>query len=337
MKKYVVAVVGATGVVGKEIIDTLASRKFPISKLIPLASERSLGATVAYNGDDIDVEVLTPESFKNVDFALFSAGGSISEEYAPIAAAAGAIVIDNTSHFRMKSDVPLVVPEVNADAISAHKGIIANPNCSTAQMVLILKPIYDAVGIERIVVSTYQSVSGAGKNAIDELEAQSRSNLNGSDYTGKVFTSPIAFNVIPQIDVFLSNGYTKEEMKMIEETQKILGDSSIRVSATAVRVPVFVGHSESINIQTKKPISPDEVRELLRNAPGVTVMDSPEELLYPTPRSMAGEDNVGVGRIRKDLSIENGIELWCVGDNLRKGAALNAIQIAESIIGTFPR
>ena len=334
MKNYTVAVVGATGVVGKEMISMLESRKFPIGKLIPLASERSIGASITFKRQDIDVEVLTATSFVGVDFALFSAGGSVSAEYAPIAAAAGAVVIDNTSHFRMQPDVPLVVPEVNSHALTGHKGIIANPNCSTAQMVLILKPIHDSVGIERVIVSTYQSVSGAGKDAIHELESQSRANLSGLNYDGKVFKSPIAFNVIPQIDVFLKNGYTKEEMKLIEETRKILEDPSIRISATAVRVPVFVGHSESINIQTRKPITPDEVRTLLRTAPGVTVMDNPTKGHYPTPRDLAGEDNVGVGRIRKDLSIENGIELWCVGDNLRKGAALNAVQIAEVLIGS---
>jgi len=333
MKNYTVAVVGATGVVGKEMIETLEKRNFPVGKLVPLASERSAGSVVSFRRQEIDVEVLTKDSFVGVDFALFSAGGSISAEFAPIAAAAGAVVIDNTSHFRMQPDVPLVVPEVNAHAIARHKGIIANPNCSTAQMVLVLKPIHDAVGIERVVVSTYQSVSGAGKEAIHELESQSRANLSGAAYDGKVFKSPIAFNVIPQIDVFLSNGYTKEEMKMIEETQKIMEDPTIRVSATAVRVPVFVGHSESINIQTRKPISADEVRELLKKAPGVTVIDNPTKGEYPTPRGLAGEDNVGVGRIRKDLSVENGIELWCVGDNLRKGAALNAVQIAENLIG----
>lgn len=334
MKNYTVAVVGATGVVGKEMISMLESRKFPVGKLIPLASERSIGASITFKRQDIDVEVLNAASFVGVDFALFSAGGSVSAEYAPIAAAAGAVVIDNTSHFRMQPDVPLVVPEVNSHALTGHKGIIANPNCSTAQMVLILKPIHDSVGIERVIVSTYQSVSGAGKDAIHELESQSRANLSGLNYDGKVFKSPIAFNVIPQIDVFLKNGYTKEEMKLIEETRKILEDPSIRISATAVRVPVFVGHSESINIQTRKPITPDEVRSLLRTAPGVTVMDNPTKGHYPTPRDLAGEDNVGVGRIRKDLSIENGIELWCVGDNLRKGAALNAVQIAEVLIGS---
>ncbi|NDC83053.1 aspartate-semialdehyde dehydrogenase [bacterium] len=331
-KGYVVAVVGATGVVGKEMIETLQERKFPVAKLIPLASERSAGSTIDFKGNTIDVDVLNDESFIGVDFALFSAGGSISEKYAPLAVKSGAVVIDNTSHFRMDNDVPLIVPEVNGDAIKGHKGIIANPNCSTAQMVLLLKPIYDAVGIERIVVSTYQSVSGAGKDAIQELESQSRANLSGSDYQGNVFKSPIAFNVIPQIDVFLDNGYTKEEMKMIQETQKILRDDTIRITATAVRVPVFVGHSESINIQTKEYLSADDARKLFEAAPGVSVLDSPLEQEYPTPRQVAGEDNVFVGRIRNDLSIRNGIELWCVGDNLKKGAALNAVQIAEFLV-----
>ncbi len=332
MKEYVVAVVGATGVVGKEMIDTLESREFPIKRLIPLASERSAGSTISFNEKSIRVEELTESSFEGVDFALFSAGGSISEKYAPFAVKSGCIVIDNTSHFRMDPTVPLVVPEVNPGALKDHKGIIANPNCSTAQMVVALKPIYDAVGIERVVVSTYQSVSGAGKSALEELENQSRVNLSGGNYPPSVFTHPIAFNVIPQIDSFLESGYTKEEMKMIQETQKILNDPAIRVTATAVRVPVFVGHSESINIQTKQKITAQKVRELLENAPGVEVMDAPENFEYPTPRSAAGQDAVFVGRIREDVSIENGIELWCVCDNLRKGAALNAVQIAEYLI-----
>ncbi len=332
MNGYVVAVVGATGVVGKEMISVLDKRKFPVKKLIPLASERSAGATVEFKGNFIDVEVLNNNSFDGVDFALFSAGGSISELFAPHAVESGAIVIDNTSHFRMDPTVPLIVPEVNAHALTTHKGIIANPNCSTAQMVLILKPIHETVGIERIVVSTYQSVSGAGKDAINELEVQSRANLSGANYDPKVFQYPIAFNVIPQIDKFLDNGYTKEEWKMIEETKKILGDDSIHVTATSVRVPVFVGHSESINIQTKNKISADKVKALLKNAPGVTLKDDPTLGQYPTPRDVVGEDNVYVGRIREDVSIPNGIELWCVGDNLRKGAALNAVQIAETLI-----
>jgi aspartate-semialdehyde dehydrogenase len=331
-KQYTVAVVGATGVVGREMIAVLESRNFPVGKLVPLASARSAGSTVSFKGQFIDVQVLDKNSFKGIDIALFSAGGSVSKEFAPIAAESGAVAIDNTSFFRMFPDVPLVVPEVNAHAIKTHKGIIANPNCSTAQMVMVLKPIYDAVGIERLVISTYQSVSGAGKDGMDELETQSRLSLSGGDIVPKKFPHTIAFNLIPQIDSFLDNGYTKEEVKMIEETKKILEDDSIRVTATTVRVPVFIGHSESINIQTKTKISADKVRELLSKMPGVQVMDDPTNSVYPTPRDIAGQDDVFVGRIREDLSTPNGIELWCVGDNLRKGAALNAVQIAEAYI-----
>ncbi|MBT6121520.1 aspartate-semialdehyde dehydrogenase [bacterium] len=331
MKKYNVAVVGATGVVGTEIIKILEERKFPIKTLYPLASERSEGAVVAFNEQAVRVKNLATFDFNGIDFALFSAGGSISAEFAPKAANQGAIVIDNTSHFRMEPDVPLVVPEVNPDALKGHKNIIANPNCSTAQMVLVLKPIHDAVKIKRVVVSTYQSVSGAGKDAVDELEDQTRKNLNGKTVPASKFPTTIAFNVIPQIDVFLEDGYTKEEEKMIEETKKILGDESIRLTATAVRVPVFVGHSESINIETERKISPDEVRALLSKMPGVKVLDDPKNQKYPTPRDTSGDNDVYVGRIREDRSCENGIELWCVGDNLRKGAALNAVQIAEEL------
>ena len=330
-KKYKVGVVGATGVVGKEIVKVLESRKFPVESLRCFASERSLGHTVEFKGDYIDVEVLNAENLANIDVALFSAGSGISKEFCPIAAEKGIVCIDNTSHFRMDQSVPLIVPEVNSDAINLHKGIIANPNCSTAQMVVVLKPIMDAVGLERVVVSTYQSVSGAGSSAIKELEDQSRYNLNGKDSEPSVFTHPIAFNVIPQIDVFLENGYTKEEMKMINETKKILGNEDLKVTATTVRVPVFLSHSESINIQTKSKISADDVRDLLKSAPGVQVLDNPDKNEFPTPRQAAGEDDVFVGRIREDVSQENGIELWCVGDNLRKGAALNAVQIAECL------
>ena len=332
IKKYRVGVVGATGVVGQEIIKILEAREFPIDSLRLFASERSLGQTVEFNGNHVDVEVLSSDTLTDLDFALFSAGSSISKEFCPIAAERGIICIDNTSHFRMDEGVPLVVPEVNKDALINHKNIIANPNCSTAQMMVVLKPILDAVGIERVVVSTYQSVSGAGSAAIKELEDQARANLSGHNLAPKEFNSPIAFNVIPQIDVFLDNGYTKEEMKMINETKKILGDDSIKVTATTVRVPVFVSHSEAINIETKSSISADKVRELLAAAPGVKVVDDIKFLQYPTPRNAAGKDDVFVGRIRQDVSNSNGIELWCVADNLRKGAALNAVQIAEALI-----
>jgi aspartate-semialdehyde dehydrogenase len=333
MSKFVVAVVGATGVVGKELIETLESRQFPVKTLRPLASARSAGSTVSFHGADIAVQELTEASFDGVDYALFSAGGSISERFAPFAVKAGAIVIDNTSHFRMDKDVPLVVPEVNAHAIKTHKGIIANPNCSTAQLVLALKPLYDTYGIERIVISTYQSVSGSGKEAMEELEAHSKASLSGRHYEPKVYAHPIAFNVIPQIDVFEPNGYTKEEMKMINETKKILEDESLHITATTVRVPVFIGHSESVNVQLKRrPESITEVRELLNTFPGLSVMDNPEKSEYPTPRELAGQDDTYVGRIRYDVSHENGIEMWVVADNLRKGAALNAVQIAEALI-----
>lgn len=331
MSKYVVAVVGATGVVGREMIQVLETRKFPIKKLIPLASKRSAGTTITFNGETIIVEELTKDSFKGVDYALFSAGGSVSKEFAPIAAASGAVAIDNTSHFRMDPNVPLVVPEVNAHDLSWHKGIIANPNCSTAQMVLALKPIHEAAKIKRVVVSTYQSVSGSGKEALDELEQQARIMLKGGVAEPHVYKHPIAFNLIPQIDVFVDNGYTKEEMKMINETKKILGDDSIEVTATCVRVPVFVGHSESINIQTEKKLTANEVRNLIDAFPGIQVLDDPSKQEYPMPRDISGKDDVLVGRIREDVSQPNGIELWCVGDNLRKGAALNAVQIAEAL------
>jgi len=329
---YKVAVVGATGVVGREIIETLESRNFPVGTLIPLASERSAGSTVEFKGETIPVQVLTKDSFVGVDFALFSAGASVSKEFAPIAAAAGAVAIDNTSYFRMHEDVPLVVPEVNAHAIKSHKGIIANPNCSTAQMVVPLKPLYDAYGIERLVIATYQSVSGSGKEAMQELEDQTRATLQGRPLPPKVYPHPIAFNLIPQIDSFLENGYTKEEIKMVNETKKILGDPSIRITATTVRVPVFIGHSEVVNVELKKPAKIEDVRNLIHNFPGVQVLDDPSKSIYPTPRDVAGKDDVYVGRIRQDISNPNAIELWIVADNLRKGAALNAVQIAEAMI-----
>ena len=330
-QEYVVAVVGATGVVGKEMISTLESRDFPIKELRLLASERSAGQMISFRGDAIEVQALNDQSFEGVDYALFSAGGSISKQYCPIAVKSGAICIDNSSHFRMDADVPLVVPEVNPQALENHNGIIANPNCSTAQMVVVLEPIRQQYGIKRVVVSTYQSVSGAGKDALDELENHSRANLSGKEMEPEKFSKPIPFNVIPHIDVFQDNGYTKEEMKMVLETKKILGED-IPVTATAVRVPVFISHAEAINIQTEKPVDIQECRELLDAAAGVQVQDDTSKNEYPTPRSVSGEDDVFVGRIRKDISVDNGIELWCVGDNLRKGAALNAVQIAETLV-----
>jgi aspartate-semialdehyde dehydrogenase len=334
MRTFSVAVVGATGAVGNEMIRILEERNFPVSRLKLLASARSLGKSLEYRGKSIHVEVLDENSFTGVQIGLFSAGGSISEKYAPIAARAGCVVIDNTSAFRMVPDIPLVVPEVNAEAIGQYKktGIIANPNCSTIQMVVALKPIHDAVRIKRIVVSTYQAVSGTGKKAIDELDAQARALLAGQEPVVKVYPHQIAFNCLPQIDVFLDNGYTKEEMKMVNETKKIMNDPSIAVTATTVRVPVFYAHSESINIETEKKITAAQVRDLLSRAPGVKVIDDPSQRRYPLAIDAAGKDDTYVGRIREDESIANGINMWVVSDNLRKGAALNAVQIAEILI-----
>jgi aspartate-semialdehyde dehydrogenase len=337
MRTFNVAVVGATGAVGNEIIRILEERNFPVSQLKLLASERSLGKSLEYKGKSIPVEVLNEDSFEGVQIGLFSAGGSISEKFAPIAARAGCVVVDNTSAFRMVHDIPLVVPEVNPEAIGQYKnkGIIANPNCSTIQMVVALKPIHDAVRIKRVVVSTYQAVSGTGKKAIDELEAQTRALLNCQEPVVKVYPHQIAFNCLPQIDVFIDNGYTKEEMKMINETKKIMSDPSIAVTATTVRVPVFYAHSESVNIETEKKITSAEVRDLLSKAPGVKVVDDPSQKLYPLAIHAAGKDDTYVGRIREDESIANGINMWVVSDNLRKGAALNAVQIAEILIRDY--
>jgi len=331
MKAFHVAVVGATGAVGNEMIKILEERNFPVEKLKLLASERSLGKSLEYKGKSIPVEVLKEDSFTGVQIGLFSAGGSISEKFAPLAAQAGCVVVDNTSAFRMVQEIPLVVPEVNPEAIGLYKnrGIIANPNCSTIQMVVALKPIHDAVRIKRIVVSTYQAVSGTGKKAIDELSEQTRALLSFQEPVVKVYPHRIAFNCLPQIDVFVDNGYTKEEMKMINETKKIMNDPSIAVTATTVRVPVFYAHSESVNIETEKKITPQEVRDLLAKAPGVIVVDDPQQRLYPMAIDAAGKDGTFVGRIREDESIPNGINMWVVSDNLRKGAALNAVQIAE--------
>ncbi len=335
MRSFNVAVVGATGAVGNEMIKVLEQRNFPVKKLTLLASERSLGKELVYQGKSLPVEVLTEKSFAGIDIGLFSAGGSASEKFGPIAAAAGCVVIDNTSAFRMVPDIPLVVPEVNPEAIALYKnrGIIANPNCSTIQMVVALKPIYDAVGIKRIVVSTYQAVSGTGKKAIEELSLQTQALLSFREPEVKVYPYRIAFNCLPQIDVFLDNGYTREEMKMVNETKKIMNDQSIMVTATTVRVPVFYGHSESVNVETTKKITAAEVRELLSRAPGVLVVDNPAQKEYPLAIDAAGRDETFVGRIREDESIPNGINLWVVSDNIRKGAALNAVQIAE-ILGS---
>lgn len=337
MKNYYVAVVGATGAVGNEMVRILEERDFPVERLTLLASERSLGKEVSFKGRPVPVEVLTENSFKGIEIALFSAGGSISEKFAPIAAADGCVVIDNTSAFRMVPEIPLVVPEVNPEAIALYKnrGIIANPNCSTIQMVVALKPIHDAVRIKRIVVSTYQAVSGTGKKAIEELSLQTRAVMNSQEPEIKVYPHRIAFNCLPHIDVFLENGYTKEEMKMVNETRKILNDPGIAVTATTVRVPVFYAHSESINIETEKKITAGEVRKLLEGAPGVRVVDNPQEKRYPLAIDAAGIDETLVGRIREDESIPNGINMWVVADNIRKGAALNAVQIAEILIRKY--
>ncbi|MDO8784646.1 MAG: aspartate-semialdehyde dehydrogenase, partial [Syntrophales bacterium] len=316
------------------IIKILEERDFPVSRLKLLASERSAGKELIFKGTAIRVEVLDKNSFTGMHISLFSAGGSISERFAPLAAGAGCVVIDNTSAFRMDPEIPLVVPEVNPEAIMMYKkrGIIANPNCSTIQMVVALKPIHDAARIRRIVVSTYQAVSGAGKRAVEELDMQTRARLNFQEPTVQVLPNIIAFNCLPQIDIFLDNGYTKEEMKMVNETRKIFHDQSIAITATAVRVPVFYGHSESVNIETDKKITAEEVREILSRAPGVTVIDNPKEKEYPLAIHAAGKDDIFVGRIRQDESIANGVNMWIVSDNIRKGAALNAVQIAEILI-----
>ena len=332
---YNVAVVGATGAVGEEVRKILEERLFPVDTLRLLASERSAGQRLEFRGRRIMVEVLDEDSFEDIDIALFSAGGSVSARYAQAAVDAGAVVIDNTSYFRMDDDVPLVVPEVNADRIAEHRGIIANPNCSTIQMVVALKPLYDAAGISRIVVSTYQSVSGAGRRAMEELGKQTAALFNSQEVECEQFPHQIAFNCIPHIDAFLPNGYTKEEMKMVQETRKILDDPEIRITATTVRVPVFCSHSESINVETRSKLSAGDVRAILREAPGVLLQDDPGNNDYPLATEAAGKDATCVGRIREDDSVENGINLWVVADNLRKGAALNAVQIAEILIRDY--
>lgn len=329
---YTVAIVGATGAVGAEMIEVLEERAFPVERLVPLASSRSAGGTVGFRGTDVPVLELTKESLAGVDIALFSAGSDVSREYAPIAVKAGALVIDNSAAWRMEPTVPLVVPEVNAADASRHQGIIANPNCSTIQMVVALKPLHDAAKITRIVVTTFQSVSGTGKDAMDELLAECKALLSFKEPEPKVYPYQIAFNCLPQIDDFLPTGYTKEEMKMVHETRKIMGDQAIRVTATTVRVPVYVGHSESVNIETERKLTANDARALLASAPGIQVYDDPAHRLYPMPLDVAGKDDVYVGRIREDESTAHGLNLWVVADNLRKGAALNAVQIAELLI-----
>ncbi len=337
-KTYDVAVVGATGAVGETMMAVLAERDFPVGKLYPLASSRSAGKEIEFKGQKLVVEDLASFDFSKVQIGLFSAGGSISAEFAPKAAAAGCVVIDNTSHFRYDDDIPLVVPEVNPEKIAEHtnRGIIANPNCSTIQMLVALKPIQDEVGIERINVATYQAVSGTGKEAIEELAHQTKNLLNMQPIESKVYPKQIAFNALPHIDVFQDNGYTKEEMKMVWETRKIFGDPDIMVNPTCVRIPVFYGHSEAVSIETKEKISVERVRELLANAEGVQVLDERADGGYPTAVTEAsGKDATFVGRIREDISHPRGINMWVVADNVRKGAATNSVQIAEVLIRDY--
>ena len=337
-KQFDVAVVGATGAVGEAMLEILAERKFPVRNVYALASSRSEGKRVSFGNKYLTVEDLSNFDFSKTQVGLFSAGGSISAEFAPKAAEAGCVVIDNTSHFRYVDDIPLVVPEVNPEAIADYRnrGIIANPNCSTIQMLVALKPIQDAVGIERINVCTYQAVSGTGKEAIEELASQTAQLLNGKPITCEVYPKQIAFNCLPHIDVFQENGYTKEEMKMVWETRKIMGDESIQVNPTAVRVPVFYGHSEAVHIETREKITAERARELLANAPGITVMDERRDGGYPTAvTESVGKDATFIGRIREDISHPRGLDMWVVSDNVRKGAALNSIQIAEILVKDY--
>ncbi len=329
---YNVAILGATGAVGQTMIKVLEERNFPINELKLLASPRSAGKELEYMGLKYKVEPVSEEAFEGVDIALFSAGGSRSKEWAPKAVEKGAIVIDNSSAFRMDDDVPLVVPEVNPEDVKWHKGIIANPNCSTIQMVVAINPIHKAKTIKRVFVSTYQAVSGAGAKAIEDLKNETKAFFEDKYYYPEALPYHIAFNVIPHIDVFFDNGYTKEEMKMVNETRKIMHAPDIKVSPTCVRVPVFTGHSEAITVETEEPITPEEAREILKNAPGVIVEDDPKNNVYPMPIDIAGKDEVFVGRIRKDFAFDNGLSMWVVADNLRKGAATNAVQIAELLV-----
>ncbi len=332
MPGYNVAIVGATGLVGQEFIKILEQRSFPIEYLELLASDRSAGRKISVSERELTVKETTVESFKGIDIAIFSAGAGVSRHFAPIAVADGAVVIDNSSAFRMETKVPLVVPEVNPEDIQKHKGIIANPNCSTIQMVVALYPLHRVNPIKRVTVSTYQAVSGTGAAAVNELNTQTRQILEGQTTIPHVYPHQIAFNLLPEIDVFLDDGYTKEEWKMVEETRKIMHADDIAISATCVRVPVVTGHSEAVSIEFSRPMSPDEAEHILAQAPGVKVLDEPVISLYPQPWSAAGTDEVFVGRIRKDISHDNGLVMWVVADNLRKGAALNAVQIAEEMI-----
>ena len=332
MEEVNVAVVGATGAVGREMVSILEERDFPFADLKLLATERSAGTIMTCKGEEYEVEVTTPESFEGIDVALFSAGSTASKSLAPEAVKRGAVVVDNSSAYRMDNEVPLVVPEVNPEDILKHNGIIANPNCSTIQMVAALEPIYKEAGIKRIVVSTYQAVSGTGKEAIDELEEQTESIANDEEVEAEVYPHQISQNVLPHIDVFFADGYTKEEKKMVNETKKIMGDDDIKVTATAARVPVAIGHAEAVNIEMEEELSANQARELLDEAPGVRVVDNPEENEYPMQIDVEETDDVLVGRIREDKTLEHGLDLWIVANNLRKGAALNTIQIAETLL-----
>jgi aspartate-semialdehyde dehydrogenase len=330
--KYRVGVLGATGAVGSTILEVLAERGFPAAEVVPLASERSAGKRVAFAGSELEVRALSEESIQGLDLVLSSAGGAVSSEWAPRIVEAGAVVVDNTSYWRMHDDVPLVVAEVNPEVVESHRGLIANPNCTTMEMVVALAPIHRAAGIERLVVSTYQAVSGTGRRAVEELLSQSRAALDGTEAAAEVYPHRIAFNVVPQVERFKDgDDYTTEERKVMAETRKILGvtEDELRISATCVRVPVITGHSESVNVQTREPLSPEACRELLAAAPGVVVVDAPGEGIYPLAIDVAGRDDVLVGRIRRDPSHERCLNLWVVGDNLRKGAATNAVQVAE--------
>jgi aspartate-semialdehyde dehydrogenase len=330
---YRVGVLGATGLVGTTILELLADRRFPASQVVPFASERSAGKSLEWGGEELEVRLLNEETIQGLDLVLSSAGGAVSAEWAPKLVEAGAVVVDNTSYWRMHDDVPLVVAEVNPDDLARHKGIVANPNCSTMQMVVALKPLYDAAGIGRLVISTYQAVSGTGKAAIDELTAQSRAALDGDDPVASVYPHQIAFNALPQAGSFpAGDDHTDEERKLINETRKILGDGEIRISATCVRVPVVSGHSEAVNVETREPLDPKRARELLAAAPGVTVLDDPAAGGYPMAIEAAGKDDVFVGRIRRDPGNERALDIWVVSDNLRKGAATNTVQLAELLI-----
>ena len=332
MKRYTMAIVGATGLVGQEFIKVLEQRDFPIESIELLASDRSAGKKLFVTHREIEVKETVPESFKKIDIALFSAGVEISHYFSPIATQSGAVVIDNSSAFRMVPTVPLVVPEVNPEDIKWHKGIIANPNCSTIQMVVALSPLHKVNPIKRLIIDTYQAVSGTGSAAVEELTTQAKQVLDGQATAPHVYPHQIAFNVLPEIDVFLDNGYTKEEWKLVEETRKIMHDDDIAISATCVRTPVFIGHSEAVHIEFSQPMSPDEARHILAQAPGIKILDDPAISLYPQPWAATDTDEVFVGRIRRDASHPNGLVLWVVADNLRKGAALNAVQIAEEMI-----